>query len=564
MCVFSAGAADAQGKTDSAAYVGSQVCAQCHAGIFKTYLRTSMGRSMVPVNPALLQSMRIPATYDDPKLKRHFAVYAQDGNLFQSEFETDSAGEDVFRDTHMLQWKIGAGENGFGFLTERDGYLFQAPLSYYAHPNAWGPSPGYEYADYGFSRPILTGCIFCHSGTPRPVASTNGQYEPTPFGEVAIGCERCHGPGAEHVQAMQSGRRGGQTDLAIVNPAHRTPELANNLCMKCHQTGDVRVLQPGKSYQDFRPGTPLIGTLAILKVLPTPNAPPDDDHVEHYYSMTLSRCYRASNGRMACISCHDPHLEPSAQEAPTYFNKKCMQCHTSQGCKQTIAVRLQTTPADNCIGCHMPKRDIRVISHASATNHRIVREPGEAFPESAFQQSGGSPQGLVLLDPMPGAGNAPLPSLTLLQAYGELAETKPEFANRYLEILNQLARSQPENALVQAALGRRDLKKGDISQAADHLRDSLRLDPVQPAVAGDLADALKQLGQQEEAGALLKTAIQQDPFNPLLQKKLIVINIGLHRYAEAKSALERYLQVFPQDSFMRQMMDRASAGNAAP
>jgi hypothetical protein len=544
------------------AYVGSQACAQCHRDVYNEFTQTSMGRSISEVTPALLRTMQLPATYDDARLNRHFSVYAQNGKLYQSEFETDAAGSDVFRDAHELQWKIGAGENGFGLLTDRDGYLFQAPLSFYSKSMSWGPSPGYEFTDFGFNRPILAGCIICHSGGPRPVPSTNGRYETAPFSEAAIGCERCHGPGSSHIHAVESGTLHPGGDDFIVNPAHLTAELANNICMYCHQTGDVRVLQPGKTYQDFRPGTPLDETLAILKVPPTRQAPPDDDHVEHYYSMTLSKCYRASAGRLRCITCHDPHVEPSEQQAPEYFNKKCLTCHTNQSCKLSLAARQHSTPADNCIGCHMPKRDIHVISHSSATNHRIVRMPGEPFPDVTFEQTMPSLPDLIHLNPAPGKAGAPLPPLTLLQAYGELTENKPEYVAPYLKVLDQLSQSQPENALVQAALGRKDLKNGDFLQASDHLGRSLQLDPQQPAVAGDMADALQKLGRAADAAALLKKAVNRDPFNPLLQKKLIVCYIGLRQYPEAKASMEQYLKVFPQDSFMRQMLARVQAAPA--
>ena len=252
--VASVKAAQTSDKPTSSDYVGSETCSACHRDIYDTYKKTSMGRSMAEITPALLAAMQLPATYDDAKLNRHFSVYAQDGNLYQSEFETDASGKDVFRDIHQLKWKIGAGENGFGLLTDRDNYLFQAPLSFYSKAGSWGPSPGYEFADYGFSRPILTGCIVCHSGSPKPVASTNGRYEPKPFSEVAIGCERCHGPGAAHVQAMVTKAGREAKDRFIVNPGRLKPELASNICMQCHQTGDVRVLQPGKNYADFRPG----------------------------------------------------------------------------------------------------------------------------------------------------------------------------------------------------------------------------------------------------------------------------------------------------------------------
>ena len=54
-----------------------------------------------------------------------------------------------------------------------------------------------------------------------------------------------------------------------------------------------------------------------------------------------------------------------------------------------------------------------------------------------------------------------------------------------------------------------------------------------------------------------------DPFNPVTQKTLVVRLIQLKQYARAQTALEHYLEVFPQDSFMRQMLARAQ-GKAVP
>src|SRR5206468_9346938 len=53
---------------------------------------------------------------------------------------------------------------------------------------------------------------------------------------------------------------------SIVNPAKLTPWLVDNICMRCHQSGQARVLQPGKDYSDFRPGAALDDTLSIFLV----------------------------------------------------------------------------------------------------------------------------------------------------------------------------------------------------------------------------------------------------------------------------------------------------------
>src|SRR5258708_17229119 len=351
-----------------------------------------MGHSMSPVTPSFLESTTSSASFLHERLNRRFEVYLQDGNLFQSESGIGSDGKESFRIAHQIDWIIGAGVNGYGAILRRDGYLFQAPLSFYSQPMKWGPSPGYELTDLGFNRPITPGCIFCHSGRPNPVAGTNGHFEPEPFSELAIGCENCHGPGAAHLRAMSgvglsSKKDSARPNAGIVNPARLTPYLADNICMACHQTGDARVLKPGKAYEDFRPGQPLDDTLSILMVPPKRESPPSADHVEHYYSMSLSRCYRASQGRLSCITCHDPHDEPSREEAPAYFRDKCLACHTNQSCKLPIEARMQNKPANDCIACHMPKRDIQVISHSSATNHRIVATPGAPYPDVTLQQT---------------------------------------------------------------------------------------------------------------------------------------------------------------------------------
>jgi hypothetical protein len=546
-------------------YVGSESCATCHQGIYQQFTKTSMGRSMSLVTPALLEKASPPTHYINERLDRLFEVYAQDGKLYQSESATGTDGKETFRDVHQLEWIIGSGVNGFGGLVQKDGYLFQAPLSFYSHPKTWEPSPGYEYIDLGFSRPITPGCIFCHSGRPNPIAGTIGQFDSKPFSQLAIGCENCHGPGAAHIQAMSGTQtKAAPVDARIVNPARLTSYLADNICMGCHQNGDARVLKPGKTYQDFRPGSLLDDTLSILMVPPQPESPPTADHVEHYYSMTLSKCYRASGGRLSCITCHDPHVEPSREEAPAYFAAKCLTCHTNQSCKLPIKTRMQQKPANSCIGCHMPKRDIQVISHSSATNHRILARADEPFPDFAFHQTTASLPDLIHINPAPGQEAVPPPLLTLLAAYGELAQKHPEYVAAYGGVLDRLEQTQPNDPLVQASLGRRDLKNGDYQAAAAHLRRAVENDATTATTYSDLAEALAHLGDTEQAIPLLEKAIDLDPFNPVSRKMLIVQLIQAKQYTKAETALEQYSSIFPQDDLMRKALDRARASSPQP
>lgn len=546
-------------------YVGSAACSRCHLEIANHFAKASMGHSLTPITPEFLRTLPIPAEFYDPKFNHHFEVHAADGKLYQSEYQTGSDGNEVFRNAHELGWIIGTGENGFGALLRRGDYLFQAPLSYYTKAAGWNLSPGYQNGDYGFNRIIQPGCIYCHSGRPQPVAGFDGKYESTPFTQTSVGCENCHGPGAAHVQAMGRGEDyGKEADPTIVNPARLTGQLADDICMSCHQIGDARILQPGKTYQDFRPGQPLDKTLAIFQIPPTRDNPPQDDHVEHYYSMSLSKCFRATRSlpadkQLRCISCHDPHVEPTKAEAPAYFNGKCMNCHTGTSCTATAAVRQATTPIDNCIGCHMPKRDIRVISHSSDTNHRIVVRPDEPFPDETFSQTTSAMPDLIQLNPAGerGAKAAAPSALAQLLAYGELKLARPQFTASWLKTLSALETSTPENAIVQAALGQRDLKDHKLAEAIDHLQHSLRLDPLQTNAYVDLSEAEDQSGHAEEAIAAARRAVELDPFVADLQKTLVFRLINGKHYDEAQASMEKYLENFPEDEFMRKMLAMA-------
>jgi predicted CXXCH cytochrome family protein len=566
-----AGRVAAQKTAPAATYVGSAACSRCHLEIARSFAKASMGHSLTAATPEVVKALLLPASYYDAGLDRHYEVRAgtgdEAGKLLESEFALDAKGAEIFRATYPMEWIVGTGENGFGALLRRGGYLFQAPLSYYTRAGAWGLSPGYEHGDLGFNRVIQPGCIYCHSGRPQPVAGLPGKYDATAFTQTSVGCENCHGPGSVHVEAMREGDESASVagkagaDPTIVNPGRLTGRLADDICMGCHQVGDARVLQAGKSYQDFRPGEPLARTLAVFQVRPTRENPPQDDHLEHFYSMSLSKCYRATRNGSAplkCISCHDPHVEPTEAEAPGYFNGKCMSCHTRASCTGPAAARAAV--ADNCIGCHMPKRDIRVISHSTATNHRIVRAPGEAFPDEAFEQATAGMPGVLLLDAE--GGSESLRPVVRLQAYGILKASKPEFEAAWRTTLGEAEQSAPDNALVQAAAGHRDLEAKRLAEAVGHLRRAVALDAQQTNAWLDLSDALDQdagLGTAGEAVDCARRAVALDPFGKDPQKALVARLIAAQRYNEAVAAMERYLELFPEDDFMRRMLAIAKA-----
>lgn len=550
------GSPDQSSPSDSGK-VGSRVCAQCHPSIYESFSRTDMGRSMSEITPTLLRRMPTSASIFDPRLNRHFEIFARDSNLYQSEYATTADGKDVFRETHRLDWVIGSGANGSGAIVKQDEYLFEAPLSFYAKPNRWALSPGYEFGDYGFNRPILPGCIACHSGQPGLILEGNGRFKDPPFAELAIGCENCHGPGQSHVAAAQIDSLPG----SITNPARLSPWLADNICMSCHQTGDARVLQAGKTYRDFSPGTALNDTLSIFLVPFRRESAPKDDLLEHYLSMRLSKCYRNSGGRLSCISCHDPHRQPSQQEATAYFRQKCVACHTEKSCALPLSLRQHKTPPDDCAGCHMPKREVTVISHSVLTNHRIVAEAEEPFPEVAFQMTTPQLPDLVQLSADPAGQNPPSP-LILLQAYAQVLGAHPEYRARYWSVAEQLKATQPGNVQVLEALADKAVQNKNAEGSAlaiQYLKDATLHGATNPADFDELAELLVASNRQAEAVNVLRQGLQLAPYDAELYRLGATIYFALNRMQEACEVAAKGRQRLPQDDGIRSLMKRCDS-----
>jgi predicted Zn-dependent protease len=108
---------------------------------------------------------------------------------------------------------------------------------------------------------------------------------------------------------------------------------------------------------------------------------------------------------------------------------------------------------------------------------------------------------------------------------------------------------------VQAALGHKALAENRNEEALTHLTAASLQDST---VYRDTAQALINLGRPAEAVDYLKRAEDVDPFNPVVQKTLILEYINLKRYSDARKAMEEYVKSFPSDTFMRNLLARVS------
>jgi hypothetical protein len=550
-----------------AEYVGAEVCATCHRPIYDSFKKTDMGRSMSVITADLPS---VPAghiiTVRNERLDRYYDVQSAPAGVYQSEYEKAPDGSEIFRNTQKLAYAIGSGRNGTSYLVTRNGYLYEAPLSFYAKTSSWELSPGFEVADLAFNRPALPGCLVCHSGLALPTGPGLGSYANPPFKELAIGCENCHGPGSLHVAQHRGQIKAIANTRSIINPGRLDPWLADNICMSCHQGRTLRVLQPGKSYADFRPGTPLDHVMAIFAAPQDPKrgSAPISPLLEHFSLMSLSKCYTATKGRMSCLTCHDPHVQPT--NTVEYYRQKCLTCHSEQSCRLSLHDRQLKAPSDDCQGCHMPKQPVIGIAHSILTSHRIVRTPDEEFPNDSFIANKLDLGGLIHLDAIPGQPDK-VPPLTLLHALGEIGTTDPSYVPSYLQELLSLEKQQSTDPQVLSGLGWIHLAKGpdyDENQANDYLSRAIAAGSTRPEDFLAVSEILIKEGQAADAEKVLLQGKLLLPYDERFYQKLCRLYISTNQYEKALDMLRSSNQLFPEDSFLRLLWQKAEQAGKAP
>ena len=540
-------------------YVGSNMCKGCHMAIYEEFSRTDMGRSTsLPSKLLDLGFLDKPVEIFNEKQNRHYQVFTREAKIYQSEYGLDEQGKETFRHTEELAYVVGTGANGVTPLVRRGDYLFQAPVSYYTAKKAWDPSPNYDVQDMGFSLPVTADCIGCHTGRTQPVPGRerDGLYWDPPVLELAISCENCHGPGELHVnERLADAPVPGVIDRSIVNPAKLSPWLADNICMSCHE-GDIRALQPGRTESDFRPGTPLNDTVAILKAPIDPRAT-ESPLLEHYCSMTLSRCYRSSGGKLGCENCHDPHVQPSRDEAPEYFRGKCLRCHTEKSCTLDLQERLAQQPPDACSTCHMQRQPALTVSHSTLTDHRILRAPDEPYPKSAFKAAPDT--GFIHVNAVPGK-DSKIPPVSLLRAYRqELIRSHFEYKDYYFSLLDRLSKSNNKDPFVLSAIAQKASSDGDLDKAIAYATQVIDRGSTSAYDYLLLDGLLAQSGNMVASIALLKRGMSIAPYDRLFYERLAVRQLSNGNTGEGLATIQHGLELFPEDSVLRDMREQASA-----
>jgi len=552
-----AGAGEA--PPDSGGYVKDLSCAICHADLYQPYQEVGMARSFYrPGHQEVIEDFSEESHYFHEPSGRHYEMRRRDGRFFFRRYQLDAEGRRIFELEQEIHWVLGSGNHARTYLYQAPtGELYQLPVAWYRETGSWGMAPGYDRADHeGVLRRVRKECMFCHNAYPG-VAKDEGHYwEPQVYPEdlpEGTGCQRCHGPAGEHVRLALHDR----SDLkrlrtSIVNPGRLEPRLRDDVCYGCHMQPTVALAglrRFGRDAYAFRPGEPLSEHFVLVDVDVEGESRSERFEINHHpYRLEQSRCHPASEGKLSCLTCHDPHRKVAPQDRAAHYRAACLSCHTLDACRldemaETAAPpTIETAGVDpgDCVGCHMPKRRPSDVVHTVMTDHRIRRRPGG--PELLAPRAEAEAPVLVdveLRDPergLEGALAEVYRAVVILRAgpssaaadYLEkmLAVAKPESVEPYLDLVKlrlQQQRWQEAEAILQWIAGKY---------------------PGERTAKQWLGLTAFQLGRSEEAVERLRGLAEGSVEQEIWFNLGVFLTLG-DRYEEAVPALERAIELQP-------------------
>ncbi len=224
-------------------------------------------------------------------------------------------------------------------------------------------------------------CADCHSTDVVRNYDPDSDTYRTTFSEIDVGCESCHGAGADHVAWARAGApaSGDQMGLLVrfsppsiwvMNPAtgiaERDGEVASGpelqACARCHSRRST--LTDGSG-----PERPFLDDYR-LSLLRSDLYHPDGQILDEVFvlgSFLQSRMYSAG---VRCSDCHEPH----SLALRATGNAVCAQCHEpAQFDTPEHHFHEAGTAGAACVDCHMPSETYLAVDDRRDHSFRVPR-----------------------------------------------------------------------------------------------------------------------------------------------------------------------------------------------
>ncbi len=577
-------------------YVGMQACVACHADRVAEFQATRHCLACCPPQPdsmpAAFSSPDAIYVTHDPALR--FQMTRSGDEFFQTAILQTPLGEKRKKSRIDLVYGAGAGTDEV-YLTWRGDLLYELPIAWLHPEHAWGASAFDPYGAGAFARELTPKCLECHNTWFEHAPGTLNEYK-RETALLGVSCEKCHGPGREHVVFHEANRLE-KSPKAIVRPARLSRERQLDLCAQCHSNA-ITYRSPAFSYL---PGEPLDEHFRTLDT-----KRPEDDHVANQLSyLRESKCFKNSE-TLTCTTCHNPHKPrkmggDAAQSA-------CLECHQAVDCGKRE--RFPAAVQDNCVGCHMPvskkvqvffrTKDEDFLPPVNRYEHRIgiypaaeqevllawhrtqdddlsraqaqrltatLNEHWLAEGDQSRQEHRWLPaiyayRQALQLDPT-SATQAKLDEVlkTKRELSDNLAKAVHLMAtNKIAEaipILQKVLEIDPEHAKAHGKLGAAYAATGQEKRAIEHLQASAKYDPDDPYGPGMLGWLAFLEGRVEESLKHYRRVEEIEPYNAQVNYQTGLALSKLNRWQEAESRFRQTLKIDPNHAGASQGLSHA-------
>ena len=339
-------------KEHSTQLVGDAACASCHKSIYVSHLATAHFHTSEKADAENIKGSFEPG-------KNSFSFTSGGTVLMEKQpsgFHQTVYVNGVQKKSQRFDLTFGSGAKGQSYASWTGNHLVQLPITWFTTAEQWSNSPGYPNK-ISLNRIITSRCIECHATYAKVLSDPGIEAEEYDKASMVLGvaCEKCHGPGAQHVN-YQTQHPADSVAKFIINPKGFSRAQSLDMCALCHG-GRLEKTKPSFS---FKPGDKLSDFFVID---PTPgNAELIDVHGNQYGLLTASKCFRQSE-TMTCMTCHNPHANEKGNT--TLFSQRCMNCH-ADGHANTVTCKLKASMGasinNHCTGCHMPEQPSKAIA----------------------------------------------------------------------------------------------------------------------------------------------------------------------------------------------------------
>ncbi|MGI8989816.1 MAG: cytochrome c3 family protein [Bryobacteraceae bacterium] len=329
----------------SAQFTGSSACKSCHSDIYARWSKTLMAN--VVRDPREHPDAIIPdLSKPDP-----LVTFAKDDIAF----------------VYGSKWKQ-------RYFKKVGNDYFPLPAQWDVTHKAWKPyhpAKGTDwwthfYPDGNMQRPTGPLCDGCHS--------VNFNIANNTVTEWNVGCEKCHGPGSEHVKNAVASN--------ISNPARFNYVEATDICAQCHSQGQPLKKPIEGKYYDWPVGYQVGQKLSDFWKFEEHKL--GEQTFTHFADGTAHKNRMQGNDfagslmythGVSCFTCHDAHGTKNDALLRKPGNSLCLDCHGPNSPNGPRAATMEQhthhktgSPGSECVACHMPKiettlGDVNVRSH---------------------------------------------------------------------------------------------------------------------------------------------------------------------------------------------------------